>query len=63
VILEEGLKKKPNKQKTKSRPTDPDFEDHAIGNTHIFFVGLIIFFLRMIHTVEFVYNEIRLIAK
>jgi hypothetical protein len=21
----------------KSRPTDPNFEDHAIGNTHFFF--------------------------
>jgi hypothetical protein len=24
----------------KSRPTDPNFEDHAIGNTYIFFCGL-----------------------
>ena len=26
--------------KKKSRPTDPNFEDHAIGNTHIFFFCL-----------------------
>jgi hypothetical protein len=32
VILEEGALKKKN-----SRPTDPNFEDHAIGNTQIFF--------------------------
>jgi hypothetical protein len=31
-----GLKKK----KKKSIPTDPNFEDHAIGNTHIFFLAL-----------------------
>jgi hypothetical protein len=24
-------------KKKKSLPTDPNFEDHAIGNTHIFF--------------------------
>ena len=26
--------------KKKSLPTDPNFEDHAIGNTHIFFLAL-----------------------
>ena len=31
-----GLKKK----KKKKIPTDPNFEDHAIGNTHIFFLAL-----------------------
>jgi hypothetical protein len=34
--LESNLKKK-----KKSLPTNPNFEDHAIGNTHIFFFGLI----------------------
>jgi hypothetical protein len=28
----------------KPRPTDPNFEDHAIGNAHIFFFGLIVIF-------------------
>ena len=27
-------------KKNKSQPTDPNFEDHAIGNTHIFFLAL-----------------------
>ena len=27
-------------KKKKSLPTDPNFEDHAIGNTHIFLFGL-----------------------
>jgi hypothetical protein len=27
-------------KKKKSLPTDPNFEDYAIGNTHIFFFGL-----------------------
>ena len=27
-------------QKKISRPTDPNFEDHAIGNTHIILFGL-----------------------
>jgi hypothetical protein len=26
--------------KKKSLPTDPNFEDHVIGNTHIIFFGL-----------------------
>jgi hypothetical protein len=28
------------KKNKKSLPTDPNFEDHEIGNTHIFFFGL-----------------------
>ena len=39
--LESNLKKKKNPKK-KSLPTDPNFEDHAIGNTHYFFFGLTI---------------------
>jgi hypothetical protein len=31
--LESNLKEK------KNLPTDPNFEDHAIGNTHIFFLA------------------------
>ena len=27
-------------KKKKSKPTDPNFEDHATGNTQIFFFGL-----------------------
>jgi hypothetical protein len=32
--------KKEKKKKKKSLPTDPNFEDHVIGNTHIFFLAL-----------------------
>jgi hypothetical protein len=32
------------KKKKKSRPTDPNFEDHAIGNTHIYFLALFVFY-------------------
>jgi hypothetical protein len=35
-------------KKKKSRPTDPNFEDHAIGNTHIFFFGLTISHTRLL---------------
>jgi hypothetical protein len=38
VILDNTYRFK--KKKKKSRPTDPNFEDHAIGNTHIFFLAL-----------------------
>jgi hypothetical protein len=41
VILEEGAYLQVSKvKKKKSLPTDPNFEDHAIGNTHIFLFGL-----------------------
>jgi hypothetical protein len=35
--------KKKKKKKKKSHLTDPNFGDHANGNTHIFFFGLIDF--------------------
>ena len=38
--LESNLKEKEKEKKKKSLPTDPNFEDHAIGNTHFFLVGL-----------------------
>ena len=37
VILEEGTYTCRFKKKRKSRPTNPNFEDHEIGNTYIFF--------------------------
>ena len=37
VVLEEGIHTCRFKKKKKSLPTDPNFEDHAIGNTQIFF--------------------------
>jgi hypothetical protein len=40
VILEEGVYLQVKKKKKKSRPTDPNVEDYAIGNTPIFFFGL-----------------------
>ena len=44
VILEEGAYLQVSKvKKKKSLPTDPNFEDHAIGNTHIFLFGPIIY--------------------
>ena len=41
MILEEGAYLQVSKvKKKKSLPTDPNFEDHAIENTHIFLFGL-----------------------
>ena len=41
MILEEGAYLQVSKvKKKKSLPTDPNFEDHAIGKTHIFLFGL-----------------------
>jgi uncharacterized protein (DUF362 family) len=33
------IKKKKKKKKKKSQPTDPNFEELVIGNTHIFFLA------------------------
>ena len=36
----EKLERNIYKKKKKCLPTDPNFDDHAIGNTHIFFVPI-----------------------
>jgi hypothetical protein len=46
VILEEGAYLQVSKvKKKKSLPTDPNFEDHAIGNTHKNHTNLFVSFL------------------
>ena len=37
ALRQTGSRNLTGKNKKKSRPTDPNFEDHAIGNTCIFF--------------------------
>ena len=47
--------KKKKKNKKKSLPTDPNFEDHAIGNTH-FFLAWVVFQELYINDVYFPYK-------